>query len=156
MRLTLVSVGQRMPAWVEAGIVEYQKRLPREFELRLVEVPLAQRSKTVSLAQAVEREGEACLRAIPAGDFVVALDVLGKPLGTEALATRIGTLRDEGRDLCLLVGGPDGLAETCLRRADATWSLSLLTFPHPLVRLIVAEQVYRVWTLLKGHPYHRA
>lgn len=156
MKLTLITVGTRMPAWVEAGVAEYQKRLPRDFELKLVEVPLAQRTKTTNLAQAIEKEGEACLRAIPAGDFVVTLDVKGRPLSTEALATKVGELRDVGRHLSLLVGGPDGLAPACLARGDASWSLSALTFPHPLVRIIVAEQLYRVWSLLNNHPYHRA
>jgi 23S rRNA (pseudouridine1915-N3)-methyltransferase len=156
MKLTLVSVGTRMPDWVEAGVAEYQKRLPREFELNLVEVPLSQRSKSTNLVQAIAREGEACLKAVGPDDFLIALDVKGKVLSTEQLAQRIGQLRDEGRNLSLLVGGPDGLAPACLQAADATWSLSALTFPHPVVRIIVAEQIYRVWSLLNNHPYHRA
>jgi 23S rRNA (pseudouridine1915-N3)-methyltransferase len=145
-----------MPDWVEAGVTEYQKRLPRDFELKIVEVPLSQRTKTTNLTAAIEKEGEACLRAIPAGDFVVCLDVLGKHLSTEVMATKVGELRDSGRNLCLLVGGPDGLAPACLQQAHASWSLSALTFPHPLVRVIMAEQLYRVWSLLNRHPYHRA
>jgi 23S rRNA (pseudouridine1915-N3)-methyltransferase len=145
-----------MPEWVEAGIQDYLKRLPRDFELKLVEVPLATRTKTTNLQHAIDKEGEACLRALPVGDYVVALDVKGKHFSTEQLAARIGDLRDQGRNLSLLVGGPDGLAASCLARADASWSLSALTFPHPLVRIIVAEQLYRVWSLLNNHPYHRA
>lgn len=156
MKLTLVCVGTRMPDWVEAGVAEYQKRLPREFELNIVEIPLSQRTKTTNLVQAIAREGEACLRAVGNGDFLIALDVKGKVLGTEQMAQRIGQLRDEGRNLSLLVGGPDGLAAACLQAADASWSLSALTFPHPIVRIIVAEQIYRVWSLLSHHPYHRA
>ena len=156
MKITLVSVGSRMPDWVEAGVAEYCKRLPREFELRLVEIPLSQRSKTTNLTQAIAKEGEASLRAVGQADYVIALDVKGKVLGTELWAQRLGQLRDEGRNLSLLVGGPDGLAPACLARADASWSLSALTFPHPVVRIIVAEQVYRAWSLLNNHPYHRA
>ncbi|MES2605951.1 MAG: 23S rRNA (pseudouridine(1915)-N(3))-methyltransferase RlmH [Pseudomonadota bacterium] len=156
MKLTLVSVGSRMPAWVEAGVAEYQKRLPREFELNVVEVPLSQRTKTTNLTQAIAKEGEACLKAAGNGDYLIALDVKGKVFGTEQLAQRIGQLRDDGRNLSLLIGGPDGLAPACLQAADASWSLSALTFPHPIVRIIVAEQIYRVWSLLNNHPYHRA
>jgi len=87
---------------------------------------------------------------------VVALDVLGKSLSTEAMAARVGDIRDNGRHLTLLVGGPDGLSPACLARADERWSLSALTLPHPLVRIVIAEQIYRVWSVLNGHPYHRA
>lgn len=155
MKLTLVCVGTRMPAWVEAGVAEYQKRLPREFELSIVEVPLSQRTKTTNLPQAIAKEGEACLKAVGQGDYLIALDVKGKVLSTEQLAERVGRLRDDSRNVSLLVGGPDGLAPACLQAADATWSLSALTFPHPIVRVIVAEQIYRVWSLLNNHPYHR-
>lgn len=156
MKLSLISVGTRMPEWVEAGVAEYSKRLPRDFELRLVEIPLSQRSKTTNMTQAIAREGEASLRAIGQGDYVIALDVKGKQLDTGQWAQKLGRLRDEGRNISLLVGGPDGLAPECLVRADALWSLSALTFPHPVVRVIVAEQLYRAWSLLNNHPYHRA
>ncbi len=156
MKITLVSVGTRMPDWVEAGVAEYRKRLPRDFEFRVVEVPLSQRTKTTNLVQAIAKEGEACLRAAGTGDYLIALDVKGKGLSTEQMALKVGELRDASRNISLLVGGPDGLAPACLARADTSWSLSALTFPHPLVRLIVAEQVYRVWSLLHNHPYHRA
>ncbi len=156
MKITLVCVGTRMPEWVEAGVAEYRKRLPRDFELKLVEVPLSQRTKTTNLVQAIAKEGEACLRAVGAGDYLIALDVKGKSLGTEQMAGKVGELRDGGRNLSLLIGGPDGLAPAVLAKADASWSLSALTFPHPVVRIIVAEQIYRVWSLLNNHPYHRA
>ncbi|HTR00047.1 MAG TPA: 23S rRNA (pseudouridine(1915)-N(3))-methyltransferase RlmH [Candidatus Acidoferrum sp.] len=156
MKITLISVGSRMPEWVEAGVAEYRKRLPREFEFRVAEIPLSQRSKTTNLVQAIAKEGEASLKAVGPGDYLIALDVKGKVLATEAWAQRLGQLRDEGRNVSLLVGGPDGLAPECLNRADAVWSLSALTFPHPVVRVIVAEQIYRAWSLLHNHPYHRA
>lgn len=156
MKITLVCVGTRMPEWVEAGVAEYRKRLPRDFELKLVEVPLSQRTKTTNLVQAIAKEGEACLRAVGGGDYLIALDVKGKSLGTEQMAGKVGELRDGGRNLSLLIGGPDGLAPAVLAKADASWSLSALTFPHPVVRIIVAEQIYRVWSLLNNHPYHRA
>lgn len=156
MKINLICVGTRMPGWVEEGVAEYRKRLPRDFELLITEVPLSQRSKTTNLVQAIAKEGELCLKAVAQDDFVVALDVKGKTLSTEQMAVRIGELRDGGRQMSLLVGGPDGLAPVCLKAADAAWSLSALTLPHPVVRIVVAEQIYRVWSLLNRHPYHRA
>lgn len=155
MKLKLIAVGTKMPAWVEAGVQEYRQRLPRDFELNIIEIPLSQRSKAADLQRAITREGEASLAALGRDDHVVALDVGGRSLGTEALAEKLRRLRDEGRDLSLLVGGPDGLASACLERADERWSLSALTLPHPIVRIVVAEQLYRVWSFLNNHPYHR-
>ena len=145
-----------MPAWVETGVAEYRKRLPLEFELLITEIPLAQRSKAIDSESLKNREGEACLKALTPGDFVVALDVKGKLLSTESLTAQISSIRDSGRHISMVVGGPDGLSATVLERADAIWSLSALTFPHPIVRIILAEQLYRAWSLLVGHPYHRA
>lgn len=156
MRLRLIAAGGRMPDWVREGTEEYRKRLPRDFELSITEVPLAPRARGADLKRAVAREGEAMLGALGRGEHVVALDVGGRTLSTEALARRISAMRDGGRDLALLVGGPDGLAPACLARADESWSLSALTLPHPLVRIVVAEQLYRVWSFLNNHPYHRA
>lgn len=155
MKIQLISVGTKMPDWVEAGVAEYRKRLPRDFELLITEVPLAPRGKGLDIGKAMVKEGEACLRAIGKGDYVVALDVRGKALSTEQLAGQFQQLRDGGRNVSLLVGGPDGLAPACLETADARWSLSPLTFPHPIVRVILAEQLYRAWSILAGHPYHR-
>jgi 23S rRNA (pseudouridine1915-N3)-methyltransferase len=155
MRIHLISVGRRMPDWVETGYREYVKRLPPECALRLVEVEPMRRGKTAGPAQARADEAERILKVIPKGVGVTALDGQGEPWSTEHLARQIEIWLSEGRDRALLVGGPDGLADVCLARADQRWSLSKLTFPHPLVRVILAEQVYRAWSLLKGHPYHR-
>jgi 23S rRNA (pseudouridine1915-N3)-methyltransferase len=155
VKIRLLCVGTRMPEWVEAAVEEYRKRLPREFELQVQEVPLAQRGKTVDEATLRRKEGEALLKLTGKTDYVAALDVRGKSLSTEALAEAIRGIRDSGRSLCLLIGGPDGLSEDCLERAEARWSLSALTFAHPIVRVLLAEQLYRVWSLLQGHPYHR-
>lgn len=156
MKIQLISVGSKVPDWVESGVAEYRKRLPRDFELSVTEIPLAARGKGADIARAMAKEGEACLRAVGKGDYVVALDVRGRQLGTEQMAEQLRQIRDGGRNLSLLVGGPDGLAPECLGAADARWSLSLLTFPHPIVRVILAEQLYRCWSILAGHPYHRA
>lgn len=155
MKIKLIAVGNKMPAWVEAGVEEYQKRLPADFSLSIREIPPAMRTKNSDLKACMEKEAEGIRRALEKNDFVVALDVTGKHLSTEKLAASLQGLRDEARDLAFLVGGADGLAASILKESDAKWSLSALTFPHPLVRIIVAEQIYRAWSLLQGHPYHR-
>ncbi len=155
MKIRLMSVGTRMPAWVEQGTAEYAKRIQNELGFSLLEVPLAKRSKTSTVAKAMAREGDAMLAKIERDEYVIALDVQGKTLDTPKLADRLQYLRDEGRNLCLLIGGPDGLDPRCLQRADEKWSLSALTLPHPLVRVLITEQLYRAHSLSQGHPYHR-
>jgi 23S rRNA (pseudouridine1915-N3)-methyltransferase len=155
MRVHLISVGRRMPPWVDAGYSEYAKRLPAQCSLHLVEVEPLRRVKGGSPDQSRIEEGERTLRAIPKGAGVTALDLGGQAWSTEELARQIRVWMGEGRDRALLVGGADGLSAACLERADQRWSLSNLTFPHQMVRILVAEQIYRAWSLLKGHPYHR-
>ena len=145
-----------MPAWVSAGYAEYARRLPRECSLQLVEIPVSKRRKSLPAARAMQEEGQLMLAAIPADCLVIALDVTGKSWSTEVLAERLQDWLAGGRDVALLVGGPDGLAPECLARADLSWSLSALTYPHALVRIVVAEQLYRAWSINTGHPYHRS
>jgi 23S rRNA (pseudouridine1915-N3)-methyltransferase len=156
MQIHLIAVGTRMPSWISQGYEDYARRLPRECSLRLVEIPPGRRSRTQSSAPAVEEEGRRMLSAIPERCLVVALEVTGSPWDTPALASRLQEWLLSGRDTALLVGGPDGLSRDCLRRADLCWSLSSLTLPHALVRVVLAEQLYRAWTIISGHPYHRA
>ncbi len=156
MRIHLIAVGTRMPAWVTEGYQDYAKRLPRECALRLVEIPLGQRGKTRTAAQSRSEEGRQMLAALPRDCLVVALDVQGQAWSTETLADNLQQWLGSGRDVALLVGGPDGLSQDCLERAERRWSLSALTYPHALVRVVVAEQLYRAWTLSTGHPYHRS
>ncbi len=156
MRTRLISVGERMPAWVAEGFAEYHKRLSRELPLELIEVPLGNRGRSRDPVRAMADEGTGVLAAIPAGTHVVALDGGGKSWTSEQLAGQLGDWRMQGRDLAILIGGPDGHADEVLKRAHQRWSLGPLTLPHMLVRLIVAEQLYRATTILAGHPYHRA
>lgn len=145
-----------MPAWVEAGYQEYAKRLPRDVKVELQELPLGQRSKNnPDIARAIAQEGERMLGAIPQGDRVVALEVQGKNWSTEQLAERMRDWQMQGDNCTLLIGGPDGLARNCVARANEKWSLSGLTLPHPLVRIVLIEQLYRASTILSGHPYHK-
>lgn len=155
MRLSIVAVGRRMPAWVDEGIADYGKRLPRELRLQWREIPLARRGKDSKPEQLREAEGEQILRAIPAGDRVLALDVAGKAWSTPELADQLSAWQMSGDNYSLLIGGPDGLASECLERAERRWSLSTLTLPHPLVRVLLVEQLYRAWTITVNHPYHR-
>ncbi|WP_127477931.1 23S rRNA (pseudouridine(1915)-N(3))-methyltransferase RlmH [Sulfurivermis fontis] len=155
MRLHLIAVGNRMPEWVEAGYAEYAKRLPADCALVLHEIAPGKRTKGADLERARREEGEKMLAALPKGAYVVALEVGGKDWSTADLAQRLTEWRQGGRDVALLVGGPEGLADTCRARADVQWSLSRLTLPHPLVRIVLAEQLYRAWSITQGHPYHR-
>ncbi len=156
MRIHLIAVGTRMPAWITEGFREYSKRLPRECSLQMVEIPLAQRGRSRTVAQSRDEEGRQMLAALPGDCMVIALDVGGQAWSTELLAEQLEQWMASGRDVALLVGGPDGLSAACLERAERRWSLSALTFPHALVRVVVAEQLYRAWTLSTGHPYHRS
>lgn len=156
MRIHLLAVGTRMPAWVMAGYREYARRLPRECSLQLVEIAPGRRGRSGAAARARAEEGRKMLAALPKDCRVIALDVDGAAWSTGTLARQLQDWLGAGRDVALLVGGPDGLAPACLERADASWSLSPLTFPHALVRVLLAEQLYRAWTLGSGHPYHRS
>ncbi|MCX4193218.1 23S rRNA (pseudouridine(1915)-N(3))-methyltransferase RlmH [Methylophaga sp. OBS1] len=156
MKINLVAVGNKMPDWVTQGFEEYSRRLPRECTLQLQEITPAKRGKTAQAEQWKKDEAVRILSAIPDNHYVIALEVDGKSWSTQSLSQQMQSWLSDGRDVTLLVGGPDGLDSSCLQRADQKWSLSPLTLPHPLVRIVLAEQLYRAWTILQNHPYHRA
>ncbi|MBB3229503.1 23S rRNA (pseudouridine(1915)-N(3))-methyltransferase RlmH [Halomonas stenophila] len=155
MRVRLLAVGTKMPDWVTRGVEEYRKRLPRDFALELEEIAPGPRGKNADTRRAVAQEAERLRARLRGDEHLVALEVGGKPWSTEQLARQAEGWRLEGRDVALLVGGPDGLDPALSASADQRWSLSPLTLPHPLVRILLAEQLYRAWTLMVGHPYHR-
>lgn len=155
MKIRLLAVGSKMPAWVEEGVETYRKRLPKDFSLDIEEVALGQRGKNADIARAREQEAERIRGKLRGNEHVVALEVDGKAWTTEQLARQADGWRLLGQDVVLLVGGPDGLDPAVSAMAQQRWSLSPLTLPHPLVRIMLAEQLYRAWTLLVGHPYHR-
>ena len=155
MHIRLLAVGTEMPKWVEQGVDEYCKRLPPELKLEVKEIALGKRGKGADIRRAIASVGQQMQAAIGDRDRVVALDVKGKPWSTEQLASNLRDWQLGGANISLLVGGPDGLAQECLDRADQRWSLSALTLPHPLVRIVLAEQLYRAWTINNNHPYHR-
>lgn len=154
MQLRILAVGTRMPEWVDEATRDYVRRFPPELKLGLVEVPVVQRGKDI--ARARQEEGERLLAAIGPRDRVISLCVEGQRWSTEQLAGKLDGWKQEGRDVCFLIGGPDGLDATCIERSEARWSLSPLTLPHALARVVVVEQLYRAWSILAGHPYHRA
>lgn len=155
MRIDLVAVGTRVPGWVTAGYDDYARRLPPECRLRLHEIAPGRRRRNQPSTAAVADEGRRMLAAVPARAQAIALDVSGKSWSTTDLAEQLGLWLAAGTGVALLVGGPDGLAGDCLARAHTRWSLSPLTLPHALVRVLVAETLYRAWSLRAGHPYHR-
>lgn len=155
MRLMLLAASNRQPGWVSEGFSAYAKRLRGGLRLDIKEIPLARRPSAAAARRAAETEGTRMLEAIPDGAHVVALTEDGTMWSTRELAARLRDWVAAGRPVCLLIGGPDGLSETCLARADERWSLSRLTLPHGLARIAVAEALYRAWSVLERHPYHR-
>jgi 23S rRNA (pseudouridine1915-N3)-methyltransferase len=155
VRIKLIAVGSKMPTWIVEGFTTYQKRFTRELKLELVEIPAQKRGKNANIARILSKEGDAMLGMIAPQDYVVALDLSHQQWTTPELARHLEQWQHRGQDLVLLVGGPEGLAPACKQRADQVWCLSALTLPHPMVRVIVAESLYRAWSLLNNHPYHR-
>ncbi|MBV2210213.1 MAG: 23S rRNA (pseudouridine(1915)-N(3))-methyltransferase RlmH [Thermomonas sp.] len=156
MKARLIAVGERAPSWVAQGFTEYQKRLSHWLPLELVEVEPGVRGKGRDTARAMSDEGARVLAALPKNAHVIALDGRGKMHSSEQLAQRLEHWRSQGRDLAFLIGGPEGHAQDVITRAAELWSLGPLTLPHMLVRLVLAEQLYRAAALLANHPYHRA
>jgi 23S rRNA (pseudouridine1915-N3)-methyltransferase len=156
LRLELIAASNRQPAWIDAGYSEYAGRLRGRCTLELKVLPLARRTRPSSTERALADEGARMARAIPAGAHVVALAEAGKALTTKELAAKLERWAERGAPVALLLGGPDGIGAEALARATERWSLSPLTLPHGLARVVVAEALYRAWSLLQNHPYHRA
>ncbi|CAX58780.1 MULTISPECIES: 23S rRNA (pseudouridine(1915)-N(3))-methyltransferase RlmH [Erwinia] len=155
MKLQLVAVGTKMPDWVQTGFLEYLRRFPKDMPLELTEVQAGKRGKNADIKRILEKEGEMMLAATGKGNRIVTLDIPGQPWETPHLATQLERWKLDGRDVSLLIGGPEGLSPACKAAAEQSWSLSALTLPHPLVRVLVAESLYRAWSITANHPYHR-
>lgn len=155
MRIQVLAIGTRMPDWVRSGVTTYSERLPREWQFKLIELPLAKRGRKPVLEQVQADEGRRLLAAVPPASRLIALHELGVQWSTAQLATGLTDWLHDGRDVALVIGGPDGLSPAVLTQAEQRWSLSKLTLPHALVRIVVLEQLYRAWSLLNNHPYHR-
>lgn len=156
MQLTIAAVGTRLEQWIYDAFEGYRKRLPRQLKLKFQEVPLARRSAGTDSTAAVGIEGERLLRSVSPDAYALILDERGHQWSSIELAAQLKHWQEQDRDVAILIGGPDGLAEACRRRADRVWSLSRLTLPHGLVRVVLVEQLYRACSILQGHPYHRA
>jgi 23S rRNA (pseudouridine1915-N3)-methyltransferase len=156
MKCRLIAVGTRLPDWVNTGFREYQKRLRAPLLLELEEIPLATSRAGENPEPAMAREGDKMLATLGPKDHVVALAVSGASMSTAQLSLWLAGRLRQAKPVAFLIGGPNGLAATCALRADESWSLSPLTLPHALARILVAEQLYRAMSLLAGHPYHRA
>lgn len=155
MRLQLIAVGNKMPAWVSEGYTEYARRLPADMPLHLTEIAPGKRGKKADIKRITDLEGEQMLNQVNKGSRVVTLEVNGKPWTTPQLAQRMQQWQLDGRDVSLLVGGPEGLSTACQQASEERWSLSPLTLPHPLVRIVIAEALFRAWSINNNHPYHR-
>ncbi|MBL4830971.1 MAG: 23S rRNA (pseudouridine(1915)-N(3))-methyltransferase RlmH [Aliivibrio sp.] len=155
MKLQLIAVGNKMPKWVEDGYKEYSRRFPKDMPLELIEIPAGKRGKNADIARILQKEGEAMLAAVPKGNRIVTLDIPGKRWDTGQLAQQLDSWKLDGRDVSILIGGPEGLSPACKAIANQSWSLSPLTLPHPMVRVVMAESLYRAWSVTANHPYHR-
>ena len=156
MQLLVAAVGQRMPGWVNEAWTEYSRRMPPGMALNLREISLAKRSKNADTIRLTAVESRAMYAAMPTRARVIALDVKGQAWSTEKLAARMEQWMGDGRDVGFMIGGPEGIDAGIMQKADDRWSLGPLTLPHPLVRVVLAEQLYRAWTITQNHPYHRA
>lgn len=156
MHIRLLAVGDRQPSWVDTAFETYVQRFPRQWQFRLDLIATAPRPKNSDTEPAKNSEGQKVLAKIRAPECVVVLDERGEEFSSEELAARLDDWQSAGRDLAFVIGGPDGVSADCMDRADLRWSLSRLTLPHGLARIIFAEQLYRAWTLTTGHPYHRS
>ena len=155
MLIRVAAVGQRMPSWVNQGWADYARRFPRGIRLEMKEISLQRRGNNADIERLRQEEGRQLMASVPKGGRPIALDVEGKAWSSQQLADEFAKWLAGGQDICLWVGGPDGLSNECLTAAQGQWSLGPLTLPHPLVRLLLAEQLYRAWSINNNHPYHR-
>jgi 23S rRNA (pseudouridine1915-N3)-methyltransferase len=155
VHIRLIAVGERQPAWVDEAFAIYSKRFPQTWKFRLDTIPTARRGRNDAPGKARDAESRALLSRLKPDELVVLLDERGKQLTSRQLAGRLQAWQADGRDICFVIGGPDGVADACRDRASVTWSLSTLTLPHGLARVTFAEAIYRAWSLQSGHPYHR-
>ncbi len=155
LKITIITLGNKMPGWVNEGSNEYAKRLNDGVQLKVIEIPLIRRSKSSDLSRILERESAFIRDALPNNARIIALEIEGKTFSSEELALKISQLQQTSSHLCFIIGGPEGLSQEILKLCDERWSLSKLTLPHPLVRIILLETLYRAWSIINNHPYHK-
>jgi len=155
MKVSLIAIGTKMPKWVTTAFEEYQKRLPKQCDLELVEIVAKHRGKNADIARILRDEAEAIKQVLSPHQKLIVLDRKGKHISTEQLSSKLQTWIDENQNIALVIGGPEGIDPQMLAAATQKWSLSAMTFAHPVVRVMVAEQIYRAWSIIAGLPYHR-
>ena len=155
MRIHLIAVGNKMPEWVNSGFLEFSKRMPPELQINLIEITPSVRNKTTPIEKNIKEEGERIHSAIPSNSRLIVLDEKGKNFSSVDLSKKMESWLPMGQDISIVIGGADGVDNVIKQQAVEKWSLSSLTLPHALVRVVVAEQLYRAWSIMKGHPYHR-
>ena len=155
MKIHLIAVGKKMPEWINNGYTEFSKRMPPELQINLIEITPSTRNKSTPIEKNIKEEGERIQSAIPTNTKLIVLDEKGKDFSSIELSKKIEDWLPMGQDIALVVGGADGIDPDIKQQADEKWSLSSFTLPHALVRVVVAEQLYRAWSILQGHPYHR-
>lgn len=155
MQIQLIAIGNRMPNWVTTAFTDYQRRLPKDYQLTLTEISAKKRKATADITKISQIESELLLNAVNKNNLTIALDRQGQSISTTNLATKLKTWHDDAQNISILIGGPEGITTEALAQSHQTWSLSKLTLPHPLVRIILAEQIYRAFSILSQHPYHR-
>jgi 23S rRNA (pseudouridine1915-N3)-methyltransferase len=156
VKINLIAIGNKMPHWVDIASNDFIKRLPAEIKINPILLPLIKRGKNPDIPRIIRDESRKLLIAVPKDSLLVVLDVLGKPVTTMNFSSMLDTWMQQGQDISIVIGGPDGVSNELLSQARQKISLSTLTFPHPLVRVILLEQIYRAWSILNNHPYHRA
>jgi len=155
MRIQIIAMGDRMPDWVQQAYKEYTKRIGAGLQIDLVEISPEKRGKSSDVQRIMQKEAERMRQSVAKGYFVIALDKEGASWSTELLANKIAAWQQDGTNISILIGGPEGMTPELLQQADARISLSAMTFPHPVVRIILAEQLYRAYSILNHHPYHK-
>jgi 23S rRNA (pseudouridine1915-N3)-methyltransferase len=155
LKITIITLGNKMPDWVTQGSNDYAKRFNDGIQLKIIEIPLIRRSKSSDLTRILEKESALIKEVLPHGARIIAMEIEGKSFGSEELAAKITQLQQTTSHLCFLIGGPEGLSQETLKLCDDRWSLSKLTLPHPLVRIILLETLYRAWSIINNHPYHK-
>ena len=155
MQIEIIAIGQNMPSWVDEACKIYQTRLPSNYSLKFKSLPVIKRSKSSNIPNIIKQESDTLLKAVSNNSYIIALDASGKLLSTEQMTKKIEDLKLSYSNISFIIGGPDGLSIGLKQKAHEIWSLSKLTYAHPVVRVVMAEQIYRCWSLSQNHPYHR-
>lgn len=155
MQIDLIAVGKKMPGWIETAVKEYSKRLPKNIQFKIIEITPAMRGKNNNADNYKQKEQEKIEAALSAKSIVIALDECGKSISSQQLAEQLQTWNDEQQHVSIIIGGADGLSDSLKKKAHQLWSLSAMTLPHGLVRVMMIEQLYRAWSITQNHPYHR-